>query len=101
MAAPLMASVALIPSSSMTSSMRQKPTRLPYSCQAQFGMSGIGEPPAGGVRTVRGMVSLISHSSTLTMTQTARRLPAGSVRAGRSEMAENEMRSSGFMACFL
>ena len=35
--------------------MRQKPTRLPYSCQAQFGMSGIGEPPAGGVSTVRGI----------------------------------------------
>ena len=36
--------------------MRQKPTRLPYSCQAQFGMSGIGAPPAGGVSTVRGIV---------------------------------------------
>ena len=34
---------------------RQKPTRLPYSCHAQFGMSGIGEPPAGGVSTVRGI----------------------------------------------
>ena len=36
-------------------SSRQNPTRLPYSCQHQFGMSGIGEPPAGGVSTVRGM----------------------------------------------
>ena len=38
--------------------MRQNPTRLPYSCQAQFGMSGIGAPPAGGVSTVRGIEGL-------------------------------------------
>ena len=41
--------------SSNTLTKRQKPTRLPYSCQAQFGTSGIGEPPAGGVSTVRGI----------------------------------------------
>jgi len=53
------------------SSMRQNPTRFPYSCQAQFGMSGIGAPPAGGVSTVRGNGCVGSHSSTLTMTHTA------------------------------
>lgn len=77
-----------MPSASIASSMRQKPTRLPYSCQAQFGMSGMGEPPAGSVSTVRGIVSSMFHSSTLTMTQTASRLPPGSRRAGRSAMAE-------------
>jgi hypothetical protein len=34
--------------SSNTSRRRQNPTRLPYSCQAQLGTSGMGEPPAGG-----------------------------------------------------
>ena len=81
MAAPLMASATGSPSN--TSSMRQKPTRLPYSCQAQLGMSGEGEPPAGGVSTVRGMGSRGFHSSTLTMIQTARRLPSGRVSFGR------------------
>jgi len=68
--------------------MRQNPTRLPYSCQAQFGMSGIGEPPAGGVKTVRGIVSLMSHSSTLTMTHTASRAPPGRTSGLRSAIAE-------------
>jgi hypothetical protein len=88
MAEPLMASTAGIEKSSKTSSMRQNPTRLPYSCQAQLGMSGIGEPPAGGVSTVRGMALLMSHSSTLTMTQTASRAPPGSVSFGRSAIGE-------------
>ena len=88
MAEPLMASAAGMRNSSNTSSMRQKPTRLPYSCQAQFGMSGIGEPPAGGVSTVRGIGWRMSHSSTLTMTHTARRAPLGKTSRGRSVMAE-------------
>ena len=67
--------------------MRQKPTRLPYSCQAQFGISGDGEPPAGGVSTVRGMVSVGSHSSMLTITHTAIRALPGSFSGGRSVMA--------------
>ena len=58
MAQPLIASTPGIWNSSNTLMKRQKPTRLPYSCQHQFGMSGTGEPPAGGVSTVRGMVSL-------------------------------------------
>ncbi len=67
---------------------RQKPTRLPYSCQAQFGTSGIGEPPAGGVSTVRGMVCSGSHSSTLTITQIAMRAPFGSLSGGRCVIGE-------------
>src|SRR5690348_12505979 len=97
MAVPLMASAARISSRSSTSSMRQKPTRLPYSCHAQFGMSGIGEPPAGGVSTVRGIGWWMSHSSTLTIVQTARRAPPGSLSGGRSEIGEYWIRSVGSM----
>jgi len=74
--------------SSNISTIRQNPTRLPYSCHAQFGMSGIGAPPAGGVRTVRGIVSLGSHSSTLTMTHTTSRAPLGKTSGRRSGIAE-------------
>ena len=51
-------------------------------------MSGIGEPPAGGVSTVRGIVWLMSHSSTLTITHTAIRLPLGSFSGARVEIGE-------------
>ena len=74
--------------SSNTLMKRQNPTRLPYSCQAQFGTSGIGEPPAGGVSTVRGMVCVGSHSSTLTTTHTAMRAPFGSLSGARSVIGE-------------
>src|SRR5215469_16166482 len=95
MAEPLIASTAGILKSSRTFTNRQKPTRFPYSCQAQFGMSGIGEPPAGGVRTVRGMVSRGFHSSTLTITQTASRAPPGNSSRGLSLIGEYEIRSWG------
>src|SRR6476620_10479836 len=97
MAQPLIASTPGILNSSNTLTKRQKPTRLPYSCQHQFGMSGVGAPPAGGVSTVRGMVSFGSHSSTLTITHTAMRAPPGSFSGGRSVMAEYAMRSVGSM----
>src|SRR2546422_3372230 len=93
MTLPLMANAARIWKRSNTSSIRQKPTRFPYSCHAQFGTSGIGAPPAGGVRTVRGMVSRGFHSSTFTITHTTRRAPPGSTSRGRSFIAEYEMRS--------
>jgi len=83
-----MASTAGMTNSSNTSTKRQKPTRLPYSCQAQLGTSGIGEPPAGGVSTVRGIGCVMSHSSTLTMTHTTMRAPSGRVSGGRAAMAE-------------
>ena len=85
---PLIASAALISRESRISIKRQKPTRLPYSCQAQFGMSGIGAPPAGGVSTVRGIGWSMSHSSTLTMVQTIMRAPPGSLSAARWVMGE-------------
>src|SRR5262245_45727698 len=88
-----------IENSSKTLRKRQKPTLLPYSCHAQFGTSGIGDPPAGGVRTVRGIGCVGSHSSTATMTQTAMRLPSGSFNGGRSVIGEYSMRSVGSHGC--
>src|SRR5262249_36868642 len=91
--------VAGIENSSKTLMRRQKPTRLPYSCQAQFGTSGVGEPPAGGLRTVRGIGCVGSHSSTATMTQTAIRPPSGSLSGGRSVIGEYPVRSVGSLGC--
>src|SRR3954466_5424204 len=88
MAQALIANTPGVWNSSNTLSIRQNPTRLPYSCQHQFGISGTGAPPAGGVSTVRGMVSLESHSSTLTITQIAIRAPPGNFSGGRSVIAE-------------
>jgi hypothetical protein len=81
--------------------MRQYPTRLPYSCQAQFGMSGIGAPPAGGVSTVRGIGWVGSHSSTLTMTQTANLAPSGNSSFDRWPIGEKSSRSDGSMTLSL
>ncbi len=83
-----MASVTGIANSSNNLAKRQKPTRLPYSCQAQLGTSGLGEPPAGGGSTVRGIGCVASHSSTLTITHTTTRAPSGRVSFGLSLMAE-------------
>jgi hypothetical protein len=87
-----------IENSSKTLIKRQKPTLLPYSCHAQFGTSGMGNPPAGGVRTVRGIGWVGSHSSA-TMTQTAMRLPSGNLSGGRSVIGEYSMRSVGSHGC--
>src|ERR1700729_231703 len=86
--------------SSNTLTKRQKPTRLPYSCQAQFGTSGIGEPPAGGVNTVRGIGCVASHSSTLTMTHTAMRAPFGNLSGARAVIGEWASRSVGSIGAF-
>ena len=51
-------------------------------------MSGIGEPPAGGVSTVRGMVWVGSHSSTLVMVHTTMRAPFGSLSGLRLAIGE-------------
>src|SRR5271155_1320082 len=93
-----MAIEALMPNLSSASASRQKPTRLPYSCQVQFGMSGVGTPPAGGVFTVRGIGELMSHSSMETSTQTAMRLPSGNASFGRRVIGEYGIRSIGNMA---
>ena len=59
------------------SSIRQKPTRIPYSCQAQFGTSGTVATPWGAVRYWRAIGFSMSHSSTFTMVHTAIRAPLG------------------------
>src|SRR5213593_1317117 len=100
-AEPLIARTARIPNRSRTSSILQKPTRLPYSCHAQLGISGSGDPPAGGVKTVRGIGSRGFHSSTLIMTQTTRWLFAGKAMRGRSLMAEYSRRSIGNIGVLL
>src|SRR5262245_9911414 len=58
-------------------------------------MSGIGEPPAGGVSTVRGMVCVGSHSSTLVVVPTSFRALFGNFSGLRVVMAEYERRSFG------
>src|SRR5437867_5112893 len=68
---------------------------MPYSCHAQLGRSGCSGCPYGGGRTVRGMLRSIDHSSTLTMVHTARRASFGSLRGGRSTIAEYGTRSLG------
>src|SRR5579862_8345060 len=96
-----MAIEALMPNLSSVSARRQKPTRLPYSCQVQFAMSGVGTPPAGGVFTVRGIGELMSHSSMETSTQTAIRLPFGRASFGRRLIGEYGIRSIGNIAAYL
>ena len=67
---------------------RQKPTRMPYSCQAQLGTSGSPLAPAGVVMTWRGMRALKSQFSTLTTVETTTRASPGSLSGLRSTIAE-------------
>ena len=72
------------PKSSKMALIRQKPTRWPYSCQAQLGMSGtLRATPPGGLTTVRGIGSSMTQCSTLTHGQTTMRAPSGSGRGRR------------------
>src|SRR6056300_1944315 len=77
-----MAMVGVIFLSLSASKIRQNPTRIPYSCQAQFARSGIRGWPMGGGSTVRGMALAMVQCSTFTMTQTASFLPLGSLSEG-------------------
>src|SRR4051794_15024303 len=96
-----MASVGLISKFFKHLNRRQKPTRIPYSCQAQLGRSGRREPPMGGGRTARGIGPWMSQFSTLTMFHTTRRTPSGSGSGGRSTIAEYGTRSLGFIVTVL
>src|SRR3954466_4666196 len=93
MTEPLIARVGFISRLLNTSRNRQKPTRIPYSCQAQFGRSGSSGWPYGGGSTVRGRGRSSDHSSTLTIVQTATRAPCGSLNCGRSTISEYGTRS--------
>jgi hypothetical protein len=70
------------------SSRRQNPTRIPYSCQAQLGTSGMTLTPWGVGRYWRGIGFSMLHSSTFTMVHTATRAPLGSFQGRRWAMPE-------------
>src|SRR6059058_1979742 len=91
----LMAAVARILRRPSASSIRQKPTRMPYSCHAQLGTSGTVVTPWGAVRYWRAIGFSMSHSSMLTMVHTAIRAPLGSLQARRVAMGEYSKRSCG------
>src|SRR5580698_4164480 len=74
---------------------RHTPTRMPYSCQLQFGTSGNKVCPVGGAKTCRAIGLPMSQTSRLTMLQKMRRLLFGSLSGGRSTIAENAVRSRG------
>ena len=77
------------PNSSKIFLSLQKPTRCPYSCQAQFGRSGTAFfAPPGGFTMVRGMGWSIAQCSTLTQGQTTILAPSGKGRGGRSVIGE-------------
>src|SRR5262245_29983982 len=90
---PFTANVGVIPNFCMQSNRRQNPTRLPYSCHAQFGRSGRSGCPIGGGSTVRGITRSIDQCSTLTIVHTTIRAPSGSLSGGRSTVAEEGTRS--------
>src|SRR5271169_5594799 len=77
------------------SKKRHTPTRMPYSCQLQFGTSGRCVTPAGGPSTWRAIGLPMSQTSRLTMVQNTSRALLGSFSAGRSTIAENSARSRG------
>src|SRR6266853_244346 len=84
-----------IPSFSYSAWKRQKPTRIPYSCQLQFGTSGKNVVPAGGTSTCRGIGREMSHTSMFTIVHTTMRSPLGKRSFGRSTIAEYFARSLG------
>ena len=86
---PLMANVGVIPRCCNASKIRQNPDRIPYSCQDQFGRSGIRGCPIGGGNTVLGMVLSIDQCSTFTMIHTSILLSSGICKRGLSTMARN------------
>src|SRR5271155_4002555 len=90
-----MASVGRIFKRSNNSKKRHTPTRMPYSCQLQFGTSGSCVTPVGGASTWRAIGLPMSQTSRLTMVQNTRRAPFGSFSGGRSTIAEKSARSRG------
>src|SRR5690348_10596930 len=64
--------------------MRGMPTRLPYSDQLKFGMSGMCDLPCGGTTIVRGIGWSNCQYSMFTTTCTMSGLPRGAFSFGRS-----------------
>src|SRR5262245_11389678 len=90
-----MATVGLTPSRAYMARMRQKATRMPYSCQLQLGRSGSCGAPCGGVITMRAIGRDRSQSSRDSTGHTTRRMPFGKRNGGRFSMGENARRSRG------
>src|SRR5439155_23771185 len=77
---------------------RQNPTRMRYSCDAQFGTSGVTATPWGVERYWRGMPFSVDDSSTLTIVHTATRQPLGSFQGRRDAGGEESKGSAGSLA---
>jgi hypothetical protein len=77
--------VGVTPACASARNSRQKPTRMPYSYQVQFGISGMGVCPMGGCDSWRTIGRVISHSSILTTDQTIMRALPGSRSGGRAK----------------
>ena len=93
----LMATVGLAPTRSYILRMRQKATRMPYSCQLQFGRSGSCGVPCGGLITMRAIGRDRSQSSSDSTGHTTRRMPSGRRSGGRSGSGVKGRRSRGCM----
>src|SRR5215831_19318959 len=65
--------VGVTPAAAYARNSRQNPTRMPYSYQVQFGMSGTGWCPPGGCVSCRAIGRVTSHSSTFTTDHTTMR----------------------------
>ena len=76
---------------------RQKPTRIPYSCHAQFGTSGNKGQPVGAGITCLAIGLDISQTSKLTILQTMTFAPLGNFNGGRSTIAEKSTLSDGII----
>ena len=88
-----MATLAAIFRFSSASMTRQTPTRMPYSCQDQFGTLGIVTTPAGELRYSRATGFSMFHSSMFRMQYTAMRAPFGRRQRGLCFIAEYGKRS--------
>src|SRR3954471_14920332 len=86
-----------MPSESYSFLKRQKPTRMPYSCQAQLGTSGCSATPVGAGSTWRAIGRAMSQTSRFTIVQTITFALPGSLSAGRSTIAEYSARSRGII----
>ena len=80
--------VGRIASRANSSKKRHTPTRIPYSCHAQFGTSGSNTWPVGAGSTCRAIGRAMSQNSRLTMVQTTSRARLGKTSGGRSTIAE-------------
>src|SRR5690606_41969173 len=85
-ALPIFDKVPVIPRLLKASSKRQNPTRMPYSCQDQFAMSGRLVTPVGGGITCRAIGRSSDQYSTFMTGQTTTRTDRKSTRLNSSHV---------------